>query len=91
MVPWSSLLSRKNSKGARRWKDEKPKLMQLGKRPALKLSETVVLMICKCFDVDTGWQVQAAIDADDKKQLVKLLQDFQGTHASLSFDCLLSP
>ena len=65
--------------------------MQLGKRPALKLSETVVLMICKCFDVDTGWQVQAAIDADDKKQLVKLLQDFQGTHASLSFDCLLSP
>ena len=58
--------------------------MQLGKRPALKLWPSD-----KCFGVDTGGQVQAAIDADDEKQLVKLLQDFKGTHASLSFDSAL--
>lgn len=46
-------------------------------------TETVVFMICKCVGVDAGGQVQAAIDADDEKQLVKLLQDFKGTHASV--------
>ena len=52
-------------------------------------TETVVFIICKCFGVDAGGQVQAAIDAGDEKQLVKLLQDFKGTHASLSFDFAL--
>ena len=41
----------------------------------------------KCLGRFWSRQVQAAIDADDEKLLVKLLQDFKGICGALDFDC----